>query len=66
MTNVTRLQRRIRTARKDYHCLNCRDGIKPGQRYVKSTVKVGGKLTIWKWHADCEKDCGEPKRRKPC
>lgn len=66
VTNVTRLQRRIRIARKGYDCLNCRDGIKAGQRYVKTTTKVAGKLTIWKWHADVEQDCGEPKRGKGC
>jgi len=62
MTTVRRLQRRIRIARYEHDCLNCSDGIKPGQRYVKTTAKVNGELTIWRWHKDCEQDCGEVKR----
>lgn len=60
---------RVRTARKDYHCDNCRAyfGIKKGEEYVESTIAPDhddiGNETWWRMR-ECD-DCAERYGRWP-
>ena len=56
MTNVRRLERRIRTARIEHTRKNCRSPIKPGQRYVRIAAMIEGTFTVWTWHIG-KRDC---------